>query len=253
MKNNNYVTLEQLSSLLSESGYICLGHGTGRAGNDDSVVDMIFKEGLRTKDNSLYYTTIGLSTPTPEIIQNSEELGIEKPTIEKLENQFNNWPHLDSKKIIIARIPTKYINNLGNRSDLGGELFGAFMIEKPLLNNGVRNYLNPAFIIGCYDVDKKMVRLNDLFEKELSEKTLKEVKEKYKKTLEKTQARLEEFDNMFPFGKNSVNIKSESENTEFISDSEIANFKSNEDIDWDFYDEDIDWDFPSLEENGPKM
>ena len=61
-KNNNqqqeetYVTLEQLEPLLSESGYMCYGHGTGRKGNSDEVVDSIFNEGLRTKNNSLYNT-----------------------------------------------------------------------------------------------------------------------------------------------------------------------------------------------------
>lgn len=37
-----YITLEKLEPLLSESGYMCLGHGTGRRGNSDEVVDSIF-------------------------------------------------------------------------------------------------------------------------------------------------------------------------------------------------------------------
>ena len=88
-----YMTLEELKPLLSESGYMCLGHGTGRKGNSDEVVDSIFSEGLRTKDNSLYFTTIGLSTPTPELIEQYKELGLPEPRLEDLKNQLNNWQH----------------------------------------------------------------------------------------------------------------------------------------------------------------
>lgn len=112
-KEETYVTLEQLEPLLSESGYMCYGHGTGRMGNSDEVVDSIFSEGLRTKDNSLYFTTIGLSTPTPELREQYKELGLSEPSIEDLKKQFNNWQHQDSKKIIIARMPTEYINSMG--------------------------------------------------------------------------------------------------------------------------------------------
>lgn len=83
-KAETYVTLEQLEPLLSESGYMCFGHGTGRKGNSDEVVDSIFSEGLRTKNNSLYYTTIGLSTPTPENKALHKEIGISEPTLEDL-------------------------------------------------------------------------------------------------------------------------------------------------------------------------
>ena len=62
-KNCTYVTLEQLEELFSQDGYICFGHGTGRKGNSDEVVDEIFSKGLRTKDNSLYFTAILKNPP----------------------------------------------------------------------------------------------------------------------------------------------------------------------------------------------
>lgn len=196
-KNNNqqqeetYVTLEQLEPLLSESGYMCYGHGTGRKGNSDEVVDSIFNEGLRTKNNSLYYTTIGLSTPTPELKEQFKEIGMPEPTIEDLKKQFNNWQHQDSKKIIIARIPTEYINKAGDRSDLDGEMFGAFYTQKQQPNGQATNYLDSKFIIGCFDVDKQAVRLNKNFERTLTPETIEQLKENYKKTVEKTNARRE--------------------------------------------------------------
>lgn len=243
-QKDTYVTMEQLAPILSESGYICFGHGTGRSGNDDSVVDSIFQEGLRTKDNSLYFTTIGLDTPTPEIIKNHEELGIEAPSIDAIENQFNNWQHQDSKKIIIARVPSDYINFSGDRSDLDGEMFGAFMDEE-LGNDGkTTNYLNPAFIIGCYDVDKKAVRLNKSFERTLSEQTLSKVKSGYKKALEKTQRRLKAMEDNLPSYSEMMNeLQQESINQEQII--------QNQEIISDFGDG-IDWDFPPLEEEHHK-
>lgn len=190
-QEKTYVTLEQLEPLLSESGYMCYGHGTGRKGNSDEVVDAIFSEGLRTKNNSLYYTTLGLSTPTPEMKEQLKEIGLPEPTLEDLKKQFNNWQHQDSKKIIIARVPTEYINKAGDRSDLDGEMFGAFYTQKPQPNGQETNYLDPKFIVGCFDVDKQAVRLNNNFERTLTPETIERLKDGYRKTLDKTNARKE--------------------------------------------------------------
>lgn len=192
MQEETIVSLESLQDVLSEPGYLCFGHGIGRTENSDEVVNSIFQEGLRTKDNSLYFTTIGLSTPTPELIAQYQKLGIELPTIEGLKQQLNNWSHRDSKKIIIARIPIEYINEMADRSDIGGERYGAFVIEEIGANGKITNYLDPKFIVGCFDVETQMVKLNKTFEKELSETTIKQLKEKYKKVLQKTRVRLEQ-------------------------------------------------------------
>lgn len=234
-KEETYVPLEQLEPLLSEKGYMCLGHGTGRKGNDNSVVDSIFSNGLRTKDNSLYFTTIGLSTPTPEIIQQYQELGIPIPTISDLKNQFNNWQHQDSKKIIIARIPTEYINMTGDRSDLDGEMYGAFMKETVDENGKKTSYLNPKFIVGCFDVEKQMVKLNNMFEQTLSQETIEELKSGYKKALEKTRDRIKRNETF-----SMPNVISES-----TTITPTTNFDTYEDFDFP----DIDWE----DTNSPKM
>lgn len=187
---NEYMTIEELEPILSESGYICLGHGTGRRGNDDEIVESIFSEGLRTKNNSLALTTIGLSTPTPELKQQYAEYGIPEPTFEGLKEQLNHWQHLDSQKIILARVPTEYINQLGDKGDLGGERYGAFMVEEVQANGNTTNYLDPRFIVGCYDVEKKAVKMNPCFEKTLTQQTIETLKAKYRRTLEKTKQRI---------------------------------------------------------------
>ena len=191
MDNKKYVTLDQLESLFKEDGYMFFGHGTGRNGNFDDVVDEIFRSGLRTKDNSLYFTTVGLSTPTPYLKQVYRELELPEPSMEGLKKQLDNWEHLSSKKIIIARLPMEYINMSGDRSDLDGEQFRAFYIEKEEPNGKITYYLNSKFIVGCYDANKELVRLNDGYEKELSPETIEKLKQGYKKALEKTKERLE--------------------------------------------------------------
>lgn len=190
MLKKDYMTLEELEPILAESGYMCLGHGTGRKGNDDEIVESIFSEGLRTKNNSLALTTIGLSTPTPELKEQYKEYGIPEPTMDGLKEQLNHWQHLDSQKIIIARVPTEYINQLGDRSDLDGEMYGAFMVEEIKANGKTTNYLDPRYIIGCYDVEKKAVRMNPCFERTLTNQTINTLKSKYKRTLEKTKQRI---------------------------------------------------------------
>ena len=187
---DEYMTLDELEPILSESGYMCVGHGTGRKGNDDEIVDSIFSEGLRTKNNSLALTTIGLSTPTPELKQQYAEYGIPEPTMDGLKEQLNHWQHLDSQKIILARVPTEYINQMGDRSDLDGEMYGAFMVEEIQANGKTTNYLDPRYIIGCYDVEKKAVRMNPCFERTLTAQTINTLKTKYKRTLDKTKQRL---------------------------------------------------------------
>lgn len=189
-EEDTYVTLEQLESLLSESGYMCYGHGTGRSGDSDEVVDSIFQKGLRIKDNSLYYTSIGLSTPTPEIKQEYKELDLPEPSIESLKEQLNHWQHQDSKKIIIARLPKEYINGIGDRSDLDGEMFGAFYTQDIGQDGKTVNYLDPRFIVGCFDVEKQAVRLNKNYERTLTPQTIARLKEGYRLALEKTQRRL---------------------------------------------------------------
>lgn len=231
MQEETMVSLDSLQDVLSESGYLCFGHGTGRTGNSDEVVNSIFQEGLRTKDNSLYFTTIGLSTPTPELIAQYQELGMELPTMNGLKQQFNNWSHADSKKIIIVRIPTEYVNEAADRSDIGGERYGAFMTEEIDANGKTTNYLDPKFIIGCFDVETQMVKLNKSFEKELSESTIKQLKEKYKKVLQKTQARLEQIQS-----ENIIGLPINEATKEQSIDCALPDFDS-ENIDWDIPEE----------------
>ena len=215
-------TLNDIKDILNKDGYFCLGHGTGRSGDKAEIVKSIFKTGLRTKDNSLFYTSIGLDTSN----------------IEKLETKLNNWEHCESKKIILIRIPIKYINVLGDTSDLDGERYGAFMLKREESGKMV-NYVDPKFIVGCYDANTHEFESNEKFEKSLSRETMETLEKQYRLALEKTKTRLERLNMITKLGSN-VNQK---ENVpEITYDKTIP-----ENFD---FDEEIEWDMPS---EGPKL
>ena len=218
-EDEGYITVEELIEKYSEGGYTFLGHGTGRRDDSDkTIADSIFENGLRTKDNSLYLTSIGLDVPTPELKALAKETNSEEPTMEKLKDSLDHWPHLDSKDIIIVRVPTKYINTLGDRGDMNSEMFGAFMKEVPT-DNKIVNYVDPKFVLGCYDRDKGKIRLNPAFEKELSKETIDNLEEGYKKTVQKTQDRLAAADNYVVTEKEPEVNKDEEEKNEKMADA----------------------------------
>lgn len=217
-----YTSLEDLYNILNKNGFICLGHGTGRSENSDSVVNSIFENGLRTKDNSLYYTTIGLDTSD----------------VNRLKETLNNWQHLSSKKIILMRLPIEYINTIGESADLDGERYGAFFNEMQSPDEKITYYLNPKFIIGCYDVERQQVLLNNNFQEELNQEMLKELRTKFKKTLEKTKKRFKRQEESLMFT-----------NTSEYNQEDLTQQTS--DMQWDINDfgDDIEWE---QEINKPK-
>lgn len=238
-QEKKYVKIEELKKIFSDTGYICLGHGIGRRGDSSNIVNMIFNNGLRTKNNSLYFTTVVLSSPTPEIKQQYHDLGLPLPSIESLKNQLNNWQHLSSKKIIIARIPTKYININGDRSDRDGEMYGAFMTEKLSREGKVTYYLDPKFIIGCFDVEKQETELNNKFEPDLLPSSIAQLESRYKRVLEKTRERLKQLEETIFFQQEILQPVNES-----VEYPQCSNPH-------DFFDE-VEWDIPK-EQNGKSM
>lgn len=238
-ETKEYMTLEQLEPLLSENGFEVLGHGTGRRGESEEIVNSIFEEGLRVKGNCLPQTTIRLSVPSQEIIDANKQFGVSEPTMEELKESLDHWPHLDSSNIIIARVPREYINTSADIGDLGGQRYRAFYTKKDEGNGKDRYYLDPAFIIGCYDREKGQVLLNSKFEREYSPERIAKMIEGKKEALEEIKARAEFLKNN-PLGIDySQSIEEEPQ--ENISDDAWVN----------------DWgdEFPPLDDvkQGPKM
>ena len=188
--DNRLVKMAEIESMFKEGGYLWVGHGTGRSGDTDEIVDLIFENGLRTKDNSLYFTSFVLSTPTPELIKQYREMEMEVPTLDTLKTQLDNWVHFDSKKIIIVRIPMEYINWKGDRTDSDGEMYGAVMNDVIQENGQVNYYVDSRFILGCYDANIKNFRINSKFDNQLTNETIKKLLNGYLKALKKTRNRL---------------------------------------------------------------
>ena len=136
------------------------------------------------------------------------------------------------------RIPVEYVNMFGDSADLDGEKFGAFYNEVQSQDGKITYYLDPKFIIGCYDVEKQRVLLNKKFERVLSEDTLGVLKDKYRQALEKTQKRIKRQEE-------SLNIFSNNN----LETQQVNNTQLGDNLEWDLSDfgDDIDW---GLEENG---
>lgn len=202
--------LEDIEGLLNEDGYFVLGHGTGRTTNSDDIVQSIFKNGLRTKDNSLYYTTIGLDTKD----------------INALKTKLCNWYHCNSKKIILIRIPIKYINVIGSSADLDGEKYGAFMVKH---EEGGRliNYLDPKFIVGCFDAENQYFEMNESFEEILTESSIDKLIKQYKESLEKTENRIKRLQQNLESETNDFSVST-------MYDTQLPdNFDFDDEIEWD--------------------
>lgn len=183
----------EFEDIMSEQGYTYFGHGVGNGEDVDKIVRQIFNEGLRTKNNSLCLTTIGLDTPTPELKMMYQEIGLEEPSMNSLKQKLDNWEHKDSKKIILIRVPTEYINRNGNGTDMNGEMYGAFMSEKQQMDGKSINYLDSNFIIGCYDSSTGDVELNKSFERTLSSETLSKIQTRFQNAINKVKARSSTF------------------------------------------------------------
>ena len=230
--DNRELTIDELKPLFTEAGYICAGHGTGRSGNGDEVVNSIFEKGLRTKDNSFCFTSILLSTPTPELIEKNKELGIAPPTISSLKNDLNNWQHKESKKIIVARLPLEYINWHGDRDDHDGEMYGAFMNDVKQENGTVNYYLDSRYILGCYNAFTQTFRINKNYEKVLTERTKKKLQIGFLKAVKKTETRRARELEMFPIRNNQTPLASDNSES-YVDNFDIADY-DDANIEWDF-------------------
>lgn len=128
----------------------------------------------------------------------------------------------------MIRLPIKYVNLYGESADLDGERFGAFFIEKEQSDGKSTYYLNPKFIIGCFDVDKQLIIPNSNYEQELSQDSINILNSNFEKALKKAKTRLERLE------KNNFNAQSQQR----VNESLYSN------LSWDmseFDDDNIEW------------
>ena len=165
-----------------KNGYY--GHGTN---GNENILNSIFEYGLRNSHGTLYHTTISLG-PGEQINENILEL-------------LNNWPHLNSKKIVIISLPLKF--HIYDSAGIGTYLKSteAFSyipndearFKEPLLIDG--SYTMPEFIKGYYDVNTKKFIFNPNYYEDLSieeqNKLFDIIKQNYIRALDETCGILE--------------------------------------------------------------
>lgn len=171
------MNIEDAKELLRDENFLYFGHGIGRAEDSDEVVQSIFRQGLRTKDNSLYWTSVELGQGGAI-------------SWEKLKEILDTWKHMNSKKIILIRLPIEFVNFIGNESETAEQLH-AFYVQNGIRGNGRKqNYVNTKFIVGCYNVDEQMIEINPNFEQELTEETLESLRKGLEEAKRMTEDRV---------------------------------------------------------------
>lgn len=154
-----------INSILNNENNEYLGHGTGT--DDKEIIKSIMTNGLRCSHNNLYYTTIGL--------------GLGRQISEESINLLKNWPHKDSKIIIIVSMPLKYkiLDSIG----LGTYNKGNAAYYYKYKENDNSPYLMPEFVYGYYDSKKDEFIINPKYYENLTEeeqeKLFTKVKQNY--------------------------------------------------------------------------
>lgn len=159
-----------INEVLNNQNNLYFGHGTG--GESKELIDSIMNNGLRCSHGSLYFTSVILGIGTQ--IEESEK--------EKLKN----WPHKDSKIIIIVSLPLQYkiIDVVGMGTYNKGDAAYYYIpdeklrAETPLLTNSP--YVMPEFIAGYYNAREDSFVSNPKYYEYLSPNEQKELFDKVK-------------------------------------------------------------------------
>lgn len=162
----------EIEDLFKDDGELYLGHGTP----NKKVISSILKRGLRTvnsEDFKFYSNTLrGLDSTTISFGEGNKDLFAEQKEL------LNNWPHKNSRNIVIVSIPKKYALR-ATEVGWGADLYQAFYTE-----NEEKGYsLRPEFIKGIYDADTKTFTSNENFyqnlESQQQESLFKEISQQY--------------------------------------------------------------------------
>lgn len=201
-----------INKLLNNDQNIYFGHGTGT--EDNQIIQSIMNNGLRCSHGSLYFT--------------SATLGIGSKILESEQEMLKNWPHKNSKIVVIISLPIKYkiIDIMGTGTYNMGDAAYYYIpdettIEKFSLTNSP--YVMPEFILGYYDARNDSFTQNPKYYENLQEHEQKalfnKVKENYFNIIDKGW-KIEEYkdfseDSRFGFG---------------LTDEELKQFQQNKKI-----------------------
>ena len=173
-KGEKICLIEDIGKVFIENREIYLGHGTNVS---DEEVESILRVGLKVVNPKAimgYMSTLrGLDSTTILFGEGSEKL------FEEQRELLDNWPHKESKNIIIVSIPKRYAMRPCDARGGSCDFYEAFYDgseEKGFV-------LRPEFIKGVYNADSHSFILNEKFYMNLPdaqrEKLLEEVRKKY--------------------------------------------------------------------------
>lgn len=159
-----------INKVLNNQNNIYFGHGTGVENKE--LIDSIMNDGLRCSHGSLYFTSVTLGIGT-QIKDSEKEL-------------LKNWPHKDSKIIIIISLPLQYkiIDAMGMGTYNKGDSAYYYTpdeklrVENPFLTNSP--YVMPEFIVGYYDARSDSFAPNPKYYEYLSSREQKDLFDKVK-------------------------------------------------------------------------
>ncbi len=155
----------ELEATFKDNQAFYLGHGTP---STEEVIISILNNGLKTinpESIRAYGNTLrGLDSTTIPFGKGTKTLFIEH------EELLNNWPHKDSKNIVIISLPKEYVLRPAEIGTFADQ-YEAFYIGSN--EEGFR--LRPEFIKGIYNADTHSFIENENFYQNLDKETQKEL------------------------------------------------------------------------------
>ena len=173
------MNIENYKNILNQKDYLYLIHNISTKNNPNETVSSIFSQGLKVIDSNLNHNTIKIANG-----QNYENL------IKYINN-------CDSNEIILIRLPLEYINPItDNNDDFCTEKYHVFYTKINL-----ETYIDPKFIVGCFNTQTQDLAINPNFEPKLTLETKKELGKKLEEAIDMTLLRIEKSMNTSSFKK----------------------------------------------------
>jgi len=154
----------QLNEVFNDKEMLYLGHGTSV---DQSVINSIFQSGLQVKDPE---SIRGYGFHLEGVNSTTIPLGIGNDGLfDTVSEKLNNWPHKESKNVVIIALPKQYIFT---KSEVR---FLADAYEQFYIGNKESGYkLRPEFIKGVYNSTERSFTLNKNFYQNFSDEKKEE-------------------------------------------------------------------------------
>lgn len=160
-----------INQILNNEENLYLGHGTKV--EDDQIINSIMENGLRCSHGSLYFTTVALGKGCIE---------------EESKGLLKNWPHCDSKVVMIVSLPNKFriLDVIGSGTYNKGDAAFYYVPnseqrEQHSLTESP--YLMPEFVAGYYDARNDTFTSNPKYyenlPKEQQDILFEQIKENY--------------------------------------------------------------------------